>query len=297
MRKKLRGHVLPELQAILEEMQGGTALHERLTLVAAGLADAERHLDDGDNVDGVQRFDLYDDDPWDEGWGDEGAGDDGDAMGTPPGQEDAGGSSRDGRPAEWKPEGPGRWSRRGPGDEVRTGQGGEAKGGAGTPASSGVVQPAAPSVGGATGSGHGTGGDISNGAGKGRQSDGATDDGRADVGQQGERSAKLRKCQTEAEAREEADAKCALELHQQIQQAAAAQKESFEAGKGGFGSDIALSLAAQKFVQEVQAAQAKAKARGIEPRAGGRDLIQLTPLELQAWVSENSLDEGGARGP
>ncbi len=299
VRRKLRGHVLPELQAILEEMQDGSALHERLTLVAAGVADAERHLDDGDTCDGVQRFDLSDDHPWDEGWGDgDGdADDDGDGLRARSGQGGTGGSCR---PAGWRPEGNGRWSRKGPGgpgDESCSGQGDSARDGAGTPARSGTEPSATPGAGGTTGVGNGTGGDISNGVGSGRVPVGPTEDGGTDVGQQGERSAKLRKCQSEAEAREEADAKAARELHQQIQQAAAAQQQSFEAGHGGFGSDIALSVAAQQFVLQVQAVQAKAQAKGIEPRAGGRDLLQLTPLELQAWVSENNLDEGGASAP
>ncbi len=105
--------------------------------------------------------------------------------------------------------------------------------------------------------------------------------------QNGERSAKHRRRRSEAEAREEQDARRAQELHRQQSQAAAAQRESYEAGAGGFGSDAALSFAAQKFVQEVQEAQRRAKAKGIDPSKDGKDLLQLSPMELQEWVDSN----------
>ncbi len=57
--------------------------------------------------------------------------------------------------------------------------------------------------------------------------------------------------------------------------------------RGGFGSGVALSLAAQRYAQEVQKAQQRAQDKGIEPRADGRDLIQLTPMELQSWIETN----------
>jgi ParB-like chromosome segregation protein Spo0J len=110
--------------------------------------------------------------------------------------------------------------------------------------------------------------------------------------QPAERSAKHRRCRDDAEDRQEEDARRARELHQQHQQAEAAQRESFEAGKGGFGSDVALSLAAQRFVLEVQEARTKAMAKGIDPHVNGKDLIQLTPAELQAWVQEKLGDAG-----
>ncbi len=44
VRRRLRGQVLPEMQAILEAVQEGTDLHERLSLVVANSADAETRL-------------------------------------------------------------------------------------------------------------------------------------------------------------------------------------------------------------------------------------------------------------
>ncbi len=74
--------------------------------------------------------------------------------------------------------------------------------------------------------------------------------------------------------------------------AAPAQLESYNAGAGGFGSEAALSIAAQRFVAEVQSAQERAARRGIEPKAeDGRALLQLTPMELQQWVEANLSDD------
>ncbi len=96
------------------------------------------------------------------------------------------------------------------------------------------------------------------------------------------------------EAREAADRRRALELHAQQSAAAAAQVESFNAGGGGFGSQAALSLAAQRFVGEVQNAQERAAKRGIEAKAeDGRSLLELTPMELQEWVEKNLDGDGG----
>ncbi len=106
------------------------------------------------------------------------------------------------------------------------------------------------------------------------------------------RSSKHRRRQTEAEATEEerraSDAKRAQELREQLQEAAAAQEQSYQEGMGGFGSQVALSWAAQKFVLDVQRAQAQASELGIEPRAtDGRTLLQLSPMELGQWIEEN----------
>ncbi len=89
-------------------------------------------------------------------------------------------------------------------------------------------------------------------------------------------------------AREATDKQRADELRRQQEAATAAQVESYNAGSGGFGSEAALSAAAQKFVREVQRAQERAAKAGIEPKtADGKSLIEVTPMELQKRVDEN----------
>ncbi len=112
----------------------------------------------------------------------------------------------------------------------------------------------------------------------------------------GERAGKHRRRQTEAEAMEDAraaaDARRAEELHRHLQAASAAQEQSYREGNGGFGSEAALSAAAQKFVLDVQKAQAQANELGVEARAeDGRALLQLSPAELRLWMEKNL--EGG----
>jgi hypothetical protein len=86
--------------------------------------------------------------------------------------------------------------------------------------------------------------------------------------------------------------KRAAELLQQEQLAVAAQRASHEAGAGGFGSHTALSVAAQRFVTEVQKATEQARRAGVEPRTSdGRELLELTPQELTKWVTEHLGDE------
>ncbi len=286
VRQRIRGHMLPEVQAILEELQDGTAVHERLTLLAASLADAEQKLVGGDHGDGVQRFDMGDDDMWD---GDEGIGDDGcatDGQETTRRTTTAHARNGDGKPAVWKPEGPGRWSRKGVDSDARSEWHGAEPRDSGTSASSGYTRTAGPGAEGLTAGSGAT--ELGNG-GEARQASavgGAAGHG-GEEEQAEERSAKHRRRATELEARLESDAKRAMELQQQQSQAVAAQKESFEAGAGGFGSGVALSLAAQRYAQEVQKAQKRAYEKGIEPRADGKDLIQLTPMELQSWIEAN----------
>jgi hypothetical protein len=112
----------------------------------------------------------------------------------------------------------------------------------------------------------------------------------------GRRAGKHRRRQTDAEtmeaARAAADARRAEELHRQLQAATAAQEQSDREGSGGFGSEAALSAAAQKFVLDVQKAQAQAHEMGVEARAeDGRALLQLSPAELRQWTEKNL--EGG----
>ncbi len=92
------------------------------------------------------------------------------------------------------------------------------------------------------------------------------------------------------------DARRAEELQRQLESATAAQELSYSQGKGGFGSEAALSVAAQGFVLEVQRAQARANEMGVEPRAqDGRTLLELAPAELSLWIQEN-LEGDEARG-
>ncbi len=92
-----------------------------------------------------------------------------------------------------------------------------------------------------------------------------------------------------------ADARRAEELHRQLQIASAAQEQSYREGGGGFGSEAALSVAAQRFVLDVQRAQAQASEMGVEARAeDGRSLLELSPAELRQWMDVH-LDGDGMR--
>ncbi len=106
-----------------------------------------------------------------------------------------------------------------------------------------------------------------------------------------EQAAKHRRRHTEAEARQESDARKAMELFQEQQAAMAAQVQSHQAGTGGFGSEAALSMAAQKFVLEVRQAETRAERKGIEPKCEGRALLEVSPMELQQWVRDNLGEE------
>ncbi len=98
--------------------------------------------------------------------------------------------------------------------------------------------------------------------------------------------------ETEHEERTAADARRAEELRKQLEQASAAQEQFYRDGKGGFGSEAALSVAAQSFVLQVQRVQAQAGEMGIEPRAqDGRTLLELSPAELEQWVRDNLGDD------
>ncbi len=110
MRKRIRGQMLPETQAILEEIQEGTALHGRLALVVADLADAETKLGARQDDGGAVQYNMCEGDSYDGDWDTQGLGQQDDAGEDHQweGPEDG---QRSGRPAGWKPEGPGRWTR------------------------------------------------------------------------------------------------------------------------------------------------------------------------------------------
>ncbi len=197
---------------------------------------------------------------------------------------------QDGRPAEWRPEGPGRWTRTGA--PRRSGLQSQPCG-----AAAAEARPPNGS------NGPGDGGAADNGkGGPGWGNDdsvataarGATD--AATEGGEETRAGKHRRRQTESEARDEervaSDARRAQELRRQLEQAAAAQERSYRDGNGGFGSEAALSMAAQSFVLEVQRAQAQAGEMGVEARAqDGRSLLELSPAELRQWVHDNLEDD------
>ncbi len=184
------------------------------------------------------------------------------------------GHDRDGRPAEWRSEGPGRWSRKGAPRGAGQQQGSNAAAAAAQGSAGGVA-------GGGAAKGNEAGATTSGGA-----TSGDADDG------DGARAGKHRRRQTEAEAageeRAATDARRAWELQRQLEQASAAQERSYRDGNGGFGSEVALSVAAQGFVLQVQRVQAQAGEMGVEPRAeDGRTLLQLSPAELNQWAHDN----------
>ncbi len=292
VREKLRGHVLPEMQAILEEVQEGTRVHERLVLLVAGLAEAEAKLGGQEGGDGPTHYDLYDDDSQDAEWQE-----DDQPMAVEPecGRQrgEKGGGQRSGGPAaEWRAEGT-RWMRAStldrearqhsplrPTNEAAAtsttdGRATDQIGGASVTDKDGAQMdtPAYDGNGAAATGGEGTGAEERD-------------------EESGERAGKHRRRQSEAESAEEArkaaDARRAEELHRQLQIASAAQERSYREGGGGFGSEAALSAAAQKFVLDVQRAQAQAHEMGIEAIAeDGRTLLQLSPAELRQWTDEH----------
>ncbi len=56
------------------------------------------------------------------------------------------------------------------------------------------------------------------------------------------------------------------------------------AARASFGDEATMHIAGQLYAQKVAALVARAKAAGVDPTAEGRELIQLTPEELNKWV-------------
>jgi hypothetical protein len=293
VRDKIRCQLLPELQSIMEHVEGNPEILEKLSLLAAGLVDAESRLEDRHGGDATETYDMADGDSEKGTWG-AAAGDTvgKGAAGSGQGKAKAEHAGGKGRPTEWRAEGPGRWTRaaaangagdtsaevarqataagaaahneRGPGEGVRGNEGGC-------------------TAGGTTGT---EGQNVASGAGA---SPAGSDDER-------EKPPKHRRRRSDAderdEAREASDRRRAEELHAQQAAAAAAQIESFNAGTGGFGSEAALSLAAQKYVVEVQNVQRRAARQGVNPKTDdGRTLLELSPMELQRWAETNLGEE------
>ncbi len=292
VRQQIRGKMLPEMQAILEELQEGTTLHGRLALVVAGLADAETRLGTRRDHGGADRYNLCEGDSNNGDWDEHGHAHD---QGRPGGSgenrlgEESRGERHGGNATGWRPEGPGRWTR------ASNAGGGKQR----SPHDSAEMEETH-DPGRAGAAGRTEKGKAAAGGKEGSQVDGPTmqadgdDDGVAQA-----RSGKHRRRQSEAEAAEEerraSDERRGQELRAQLERASAAQEQSYQEGTGGFGSEVALSWAAQKFVLDVQRAQAQAGEMGIEPRAeDGRALLELSPMELKQWVEQN-LDDGDMR--
>ncbi len=262
VREQIRDHFLPELQTIIEHAAGNPEMVDRLSILAAGLAEAEGKLET--NVgDRAQMFNMAGGDVETDGWDQEDGEQDGAGGKSGCSNRVAEGTAR---VAEWKPEGQGRWSR-------STAAAQHAAANEGTTTSA-----AAPRAKGAT-----------DGLAKG------SDESGGDV--TSESPAKTRKLTSsedaQADARAEADRQRGMALLQQQKAAEDVQVQSFNHGMGGFGSQAALSAAAQRFVLEVQRAEARAAEQGIAAiHDDGRQLLQLSPMELEEWVGERLGDEG-----
>ncbi len=229
VRSKIRDQLLPQVQLVMEHLEGNPEILDQLSLVAAGLIDAESRLEVRPTGGTVETFDIAEGDHDELGWGSTGqaaANRDG-ADGTKGGK---------GKSTEWKPEGSGRWTR---------------------VSAKGRMEDA---VGTTTSRAASSGTDAHPRRGLG-ENDGTTSEARgSDVGKAGKddgleeapaangeecgNPSKHRRRQSEEEAKEEArlaaDRRRAEELHQQQAAAVAAQVNSFNAGAGGFGSEAAL---------------------------------------------------------
>ncbi len=53
-----------------------------------------------------------------------------------------------------------------------------------------------------------------------------------------------------------------------------------------FGDDVSMQIAGQLYAHKVELVRGRAVAAGVEPSTGGRQLLQLTPEELNAWVAQ-----------
>ncbi len=273
---RLIGDLLPRVQALMEYVQGNPEIEAQLAGIAEGLHSA------GQELEGVQKgtpvhYDIGNGDACDQsGCGHGWDRDDDEQMG---GMDCGRGGTRDDK-AGWRPEGEGRWTRarnvQGARPATAAGQHDvDGPHGASNKPGTGAAQAAATGQAGAEpgGAGSGSGGNKRG----------------AEEPEDAKNAVRQR---TEAEAREEADRRRAVELLQQQQQAIMAQQASHEAGAGGFGSEMAQSVAAQQFVAEVCKTVERARKKGVEPRAGGKELVELTPMELKQWIADKLGDEG-----
>ncbi len=316
IRSRIKADFLPAVQELLEHVEGNPEIVEKLALLAEGLEEAERDLGAAHADRVTESYDIAGDDSADEGGGKgerKGPG----CCGAQRYGEAAREGSRSGKASVWKPEGAGRWTRRTAGDDAQPqGKGPNAQGTGAPPAegADGAAPPAQAKPLGKTGAepsrscGSNTpvAGAAAEGATSADQPNGSGASGSSEVDhvqprapsgegegehEVQEQAAKHRRRRTAAEARQEMDAKRAMDLLQEQQAAMAAQLQSHQAGTGGFGSEAALSMAAQRFVHEVRQAEARAAKKGIDPRHDGRALLELSPMELQQWVQANLGEE------
>ncbi len=270
--ERLVGELLPEVHALLEHVQGNPEIEERLTSIAAGLQSAGNELGCA-KTGGAERYDLGKWDAWgtwDQPWAEGEVLDGGSPMAVDAADRDGAKGGKVG----WRPEGAGRWTKARTGLEDRDPATGPRDGkGTNHATNSGGGEGPTEAV------GHADAAPTSTGSGNKRGADEHADTNEA-VRQK-----------TDAEARKEADARRAAELQRQQQQAIAAQQASHEAGAGGFGSETAQAVAAQQFVAEVCKAVGRARKVGVEPKAEGKELVELTPTELKLWVAEHLGDE------
>ncbi len=260
---------LPAVHALLEHVQGNPEIEERLANLAAGMQCAGRELDNA-RANAAECYDIGGDDEW--RWQRDNC--DGHHDGVDDGGNETGGDgpkcAPKGGAAAWRSEGPGRWARTrhdqgtGPTPAMGPQCDREADGARSTAAAAAPATPAQRDA-----------NPGSSGAGNKRGAEGDADD----------KSASRQK--TDADAREEADRQMAAELLQRQQQAIAVQQASHDAGAGGFGSESAQAVAAQQFIADVCKAVERARAKGIEPKAKGRELVEITPMELRQWVADN----------
>ncbi len=76
------------------------------------------------------------------------------------------------------------------------------------------------------------------------------------------------------------DAARALMLQREQETAIAAARSA----NATFGDDVSVQIAAQLYAHKVEMVRTRAKAIGVEPTCGGRQLIELSPDELNSWV-------------
>ncbi len=316
VRSKIRGSFLPAVQELIEHVEGNPEIIAKLSILADGLGDAERHLGAAQADEGAERFDIGGDESADENGGKGAANRSGDRNGKGKGAV-AVGEKGVGKTSAWKPEGTGRWTRKSTTDEAQSqGEIGRPQTG-GRPTTGNLEDSAAPPmsgplarVGDAPTSGRDLNGSTTGGAATGAAVEGTTG-GASSSGSNGggyalprtpvvadddepecrEQEAKHRRRRTAEEARQESDAKRAMDLLREQQAAVEVQVQSHQAGTGGFGSEVALSMAAQKFVHEVRKTEARAKRKGIEPLHEGKALLEISPMELQQWAQANLGEE------
>ncbi len=267
--ERIVGEWLPEVQALLEHLQGNPEVEERLASMAASMQWAGQELN-ASRSEAAEAYDIGGDDDWDQQW-EEHAEQSHAAHGGDP---NAQGGKPNGGTACWRPEGPGRWARasnaQGKGPASATGPM-DMHGRDGDSEAVDTMAAAAAGPAGNAPSAPGTG--NKRGAEESAEDKGAM------------------RQRTDAESRGEADRKRAAEMLQRQQEAIAAQQASHEAGAGGFGSATAQALAAQQFIADACKAVGQARKVGIEPKSDGKELVELTPMDLRKWMADNLGDE------